>query len=132
MANEKNKAEDVVAAIKAATTVAAVNELIEDDTRKTVQEAATAQIAALEAPEETNTDDADEKALAAAKAVKAHKKFLADQKGYEFKGKLYVFKDHTPSTLSFQGKAVSLVELLKDKKAMDALVGGGSGFIKRK
>ena len=141
MSEEKNKAVDVVAAIEVAATVDAVNEIIQDDTRKTVQEAATLRIAQLEetpetteeeAPETSTEDDADARQEKAAKNKKAHAKFLKSQKGYEFKGKSYVFKDHTPATLSYGGKVRSLADLLKDKDAMDALISGGSGFIKFK
>lgn len=148
MSDKKTNASDVVASIKEATTVDAVNEIIQDDTRKTVQEAATLKIAELEdveetvedvaddstseSVEETVEDVADKKAAEAAKAKKANDKFLASQKGYEFNGKLYVFKAHTPPTLSLDGGVVKISDLLKDKKAMDALIKGGSGFIKRK
>lgn len=135
MSEDKTKAVDVVAAIEVATSVDAINDIIKDDDRKTVQEAATKRIAQLEdvdAPAVTEEDKQEQRNAKKAKAEKARVKFLKSQEGYEYKGKKYVFKDHTPGTLSFKGAVHTLADLVKDNDAMDELISGGSGFIKFK
>lgn len=58
--------------------------------------------------------------------------FDAEKTEFEYKGRVYVFKDHTPAALDFDGTLFTQCELLNDPEAMISLIVGENGFIKEK